>query len=297
MILFRRISFWLSLAGILACGLLVLRMRAQLNEAAPPPPIAPPAKPPMTAVAATGLVEALNENINIGVPAAGLITKLYVKVWDKVRAGAPLLRLDDRDLKAQLISQRAQVAVAEATLRRVQDQLGRLESVSDPRAVSLDDLKTRRSDVALAAAQLEAARAAVEQTDALIDRLVVRAPRDATILQINNRVGEYITPGAATAPIVLGDTDELQVRADVDEQIAPRVRAGSNAVGYVKGDSSRPIDMEFVRIEPFVVPKVSLTGSSSERVDTRVLQVIFSFKSRPSQPVYVGQQMDIYIKD
>jgi hypothetical protein len=87
------------------------------------------------------------------------------------------------------------------------------------------------------------------------------------------------------------------VRADVDEQIAPRVRAGNNAIGYVKGDTSNPIEMNFVRIEPFVVPKVSLTGSSSERVDTRVLQVIFSFKNRPDMPVYVGQQMDIYIKD
>lgn len=297
MIILRRISFWLALAGIVACSALVLRMRAQLDEAAPLPPIAPPPKPLNTNVAATGLVEARYDNINIGVPTAGLIVELYVKVWEKVSAGAPLLRLDDRDLQAQLILQRAQVTVSEATLRRVQDQLSRLESVSDPRAVSQDDLKTRRSDVALATAQVEAARAAVTQTNALIDRLIVRAPRDATILQINNRVGEYVVPGAATAPIVLGDTDELQVRADVDEQIAPRVKAGSNAIGYVKGDTSSPIEMEFVRIEPFVVPKVSLTGSSSERVDTRVLQVIFSFKNRPDRPVYVGQQMDIYIKD
>lgn len=297
MIIFRRFSFWLALAGVLACSVLVFRMRAQLNEAAPPPPVAPPIRPVAADVAATGLVEARDENINLGVPAAGVITDLYVKVWDRVPAGAPLLRLDDRDLQAQLISQRAQVTVAEATLRRVQDQLGRLESVSDPRAVSLDDVKTRRSDVALAAAQLEAARAAVEQTHALIERLVVRAPRGGTILQINNRVGEYVSPGATTAPIVLGNTDELQVRADVDEQIAPRVKPGGQATGYLKGDSSRPIPMEFVRIEPFVVPKVSLTGSSSERVDTRVLQVIYRFKCRSDQPVYVGQQMDIYIKD
>jgi len=296
MIIFRRISFWLALAGIIACSVLVLRMRAQLNEAAPPPPVAPPDKPFKSAVAASGLVEARYENTNIGVPTAGLIVELYVKVWDKVPAGAPLLRLDDRDLRAQLIAQQAQVTVAQATLQRVQDQLGRLESVGDPRAIIQDDLNTRRNDVAVAAAQLEAARAAVAQTNALIERLTVRAPRNATILQVNNRVGEYVTPGAATAPLVLGDTDRLQVRADVDEELAPRIKAGNNAVGYLKGDTSNPIPLVFVRIEPFVIPKVSLTGSSSERVDTRVLQVIFSFP-QGTTPVYVGQQMDIYIKD
>jgi hypothetical protein len=52
--------------------------------------------------------------------------------------------------------------------------------------------------------------------------------------------------------------------------------------------------MRFVRFEPYVVPKKSLTGDSTERVDTRVLQVIYSF-DRGSLPIYVGQQMDVFI--
>lgn len=60
----------------------------------------------------------------------------------------------------------------------------------------------------------------------------------------------------------------MQVRADVDEQIAPRVRPGARATGFIKGDSTHPIPLEFVRIEPFITPKRSLTGASIERVDT-----------------------------
>jgi hypothetical protein len=52
--------------------------------------------------------------------------------------------------------------------------------------------------------------------------------------------------------------------------------------------------LEFVRFEPYVVPKVSLTGSSTERVDTRVLEVIYRFKD-PTTNVFDGQQMDVYI--
>ena len=53
--------------------------------------------------------------------------------------------------------------------------------------------------------------------------------------------------------------------------------------------------MKFYRVEPYVVPKKSLTGESTERVDTRVLQVLYSF-STDDLPVYVGQQMDVFIE-
>jgi hypothetical protein len=65
-------------------------------------------------------------------------------------------------------------------------------------------------------------------------------------------------------------------------------------VAYVRGDTRQKIPLEFVRFEPYVVPKKSLTGDSTERVDTRVLQVIYRIRDEKT-PVYVGQQMDIYI--
>ncbi len=70
---------------------------------------------------------------------------------------------------------------------------------------------------------------------------------------------------------------------------------GQKATGYIKGDATRPIELKFVRIEPYVIPKVSLTGSSIERVDTRVLQIIYAFDNTADHAVYVGQQMDVYL--
>ena len=52
--------------------------------------------------------------------------------------------------------------------------------------------------------------------------------------------------------------------------------------------------LTFVRVEPYVVPKKSLTGDASERVDSRVLQVIYSI-ANPCCPLYVGQQVDAFI--
>jgi HlyD family secretion protein len=63
----------------------------------------------------------------------------------------------------------------------------------------------------------------------------------------------------------------------------------------VKGDSLTPFPLKFVRIEPFVIPKQSLTGASTERVDTRVLQVIYELPVPEGKQLYVGQQVDVMI--
>jgi hypothetical protein len=86
----------------------------------------------------------------------------------------------------------------------------------------------------------------------------------------------------------------VHVRVDVDENDAWRIKSGAAATGFLRGNKNLKTAMRFVRFEPYVVPKKSLTGDSTERVDTRVLQVIYSF-DRGSLPIYVGQQMDVFI--
>jgi hypothetical protein len=63
----------------------------------------------------------------------------------------------------------------------------------------------------------------------------------------------------------------------------------------VRGNRDLKTALEFVRVEPYVLPKRSLTGESTERVDTRVLQVLYAFDPR-GFPVYVGQQMDVFVE-
>lgn len=303
-------SIALALIGVIAI-VLVSRTQAE-RQMAPPgdPPVMPPQKPFVQAVAATGILEALSENVAIGVPLPGLVTEVLVKVNDAVKKDQPLLKLDDRDLRAEQLSSqaereisRAQIAVSEAQLAKLESQLTRLGSVSDSRAVSREDLENRKQDVAVAQAQLAAARAqfaaaeiSLQRIALLMERLTVRAPRDGAIIQVNVRAGEYAATSPKSPAMILGDIGKLQVRADIDEQNATRIREGQKAYGYLKGDPSVTFPLEFIRIEPYVIPKVSLTGSSTERVDTRVLQVIFSLVRPTDPPLYVGQQVDVFIE-
>jgi HlyD family secretion protein len=305
--IWRRLSFWLALAGIF---LTIATLWGARDKPPPPAPLkAPPQNPYPLTVAAAGIIEAVNENVRIAPPVSGLVTKVHVTVADRVKEGDPLLQLDDRELRAQLHtrtdalpSAAARIAEQAIRLRDIQDQLKRLQSVTDRRAVSEEDVQRKwheaeaaKRALIRARADLHLARTERNEVQALVNRLTVRAPRAGTILQVNIRPGEYAMVNAIDPLILLGDTETLQVRADIDEVNAPLVKPGSPAVAYLKGFTDKAIPLSFVRIEPYIVPKRSLTGDNRERVDTRVLQVIYGFK-KPPFPLYVGQQVDVYIE-
>lgn len=291
--LLKKFSLLLALAGIIAAFFLV----RTINKADPlPQPIALPAGNPFeNAIAASGIIESYDRNISVGTPVSGLIEKILVKVGDKVKKGEPLFQIDARDLSADLLVQKANVVVSRASLKKLEDQLERLKSVLDPRAVSRDEIKNRQNDVAIAEAELLAAESQVKHSELLIDRLMIRAPQAGTILQSNIRDGEYVTAGASIPPILLGDVSTMQIRADIDEQNASRFLFSGLAYAFPKNNTSLKIPLKFDRIEPYVIPKRSLTGSSDERVDTRVLQVIYTFQTPKDFPVYIGQQVDVFI--
>jgi multidrug efflux pump subunit AcrA (membrane-fusion protein) len=284
-------------------------VRTQPHRAPTDPP-APPAVSDFTdTVAAVGLVEASTENIWVGTPLAGVIERVFVTAGQSVKAGQPLFELDTRHLRAELAVRQRAVDVARARVRvagaRVEDfqkQLEFAEQVKDKRAISAEELTRRRSAVDTAQAELEeirseivAAESQVQSVAVDLERSVVRAPLAAEVLQVKIRVGEF-APAAATANplILLGRSRPLHVRVDVDENEAWRVRAGAAAIGHVRGNADLKAPLEFVRFEPFVVPKRSLTGDSTERVDTRVLQVIYRV-GRDDVPLFVGQQLDVFI--
>ncbi len=215
----------------------------------------------------------------------------------------------------------ARVSEARAQAEDAQTQLAKWEAVTDERAVSKDEVSKRRfalgaanarleaaqaqltllkagtwkPDLDVAQSQVESARAQVKSTETELERLTVRAPSDGRVLQLNVRAGEFAPAGFLATPLILfGDVETMVVRADVDENDAWRVRPEAPARASLRGNSDLKTGLEFVRIEPYVVPKKSLTGDSSERVDTRVLQVLYSFK-RGAIPAYVGQQVDVFI--
>jgi len=252
--------------------------------------------------------------------------ELQVREAALAAARAELARLESLPRAEDLPPLEARVAAAESELADTKRQLEIAESLPDMRAVAVQEWDRRRFAVRLAEARLASAsselakaragawapelaiaRANVASAEARlaaqateVERTFVRAGVAGTVLQVNLRVGEFASSGPVTGPgaqplILLGDLEVLHVRVDIDENDAWRFEPGARGVAHVRGNRELKTEIEFVRVDPFVLPKRSLTGESTERVDTRVLQVLYRFDPK-SLPVYVGQQMDVFLE-
>ncbi|HWG46441.1 MAG TPA: biotin/lipoyl-binding protein [Gemmataceae bacterium] len=177
---------------------------------------------------------------------------------------------------------------SQAMMVAAREQLARAEA--DDRLLKAGASAT---DQAIARARIAEAEALVEQVQTDLERLTVRAPVAGTILQVNVRVGEAV--GARPeSPILLGETQPLHLRVDLDEQQIARFRPDAPASAVRRGAPQPLFSLRFVRVEPLVMVKRALTGDVSERSDSRVLQVIYELNARQER-LYVGQQMDVFI--
>jgi multidrug resistance efflux pump len=249
-----------------------------------------------------------------------LKAQLKVAEAQQASAEARLARLESQPRPEELPPSLAKVKSAEANAARLQDQYERAKRVVSRGAISSEEYIDRQQeyeaavhqqvqaqaeydllkagawkpDIEIAKAAVEEAHGQVEQVKTEIGRATVTAPVDGVILQVNVRPGECVSNTDARALMVLGETATCHVRVDVDERDIARFRPGAKALAYPRGESSHDVPLRFVRVEPFVVPKKSLTGDTTERVDTRVLQVIYAVDGADNR-VYVGQQLDVFI--
>jgi HlyD family secretion protein len=285
----------LALAGIFLAIVAVIWTSHKI----PPAPIAfPPPDPPYAHfIGGEGMIEASSDNIEVGTPYNEIVTDVYVRQGEVVKEGLPLFKLNVQTHEAELYQAQTDRDRALVEYENQQAQLALYDRVSDRRAIS--ELEYLQVYYAAQSAEVavEQAEARILTAETFIDRSTIRAPLDGEVLQINIHTGEIanLNPFNGLALIVFGPVCPFHIRVSIDENDAWRYRQGAPAVAYVRGNSSICFPLRFVRLEPLLVPKSSLTGQASERVDTRVLQVIYEFACK-DLPVYTGQLLDVYIE-
>ena len=226
----------------------------------------------------------------------------------------------------------AQVVQAEANLKTARDQYDkdRASYDIDPRSISRNVLDSAQDAVGQADAALGLARSQFELTKAgawsydianqqrsyeslrqgyasskaLLAKYSIRAPADGVVLSINGAPGGYVSPQGVYSTytqgqdpvIVMGPPQVyLAVRCFVDEILVARLPS----VFHIRAEMSirgteLKVPLEFVRVQPYVTPKIELTNQRQEQVDVRVLPVIFRFRKQDA-PVYPGEDVDVYI--
>jgi HlyD family secretion protein len=288
-----KIIFTIAIIGILA-GLVAAYIFG-MERKAQPPVFKPVSNPFDSAIYANGMIESdlpSGENINIFPEVSGPITQVLVHEGQQVSAGTPLFTIDDS-------VQRANTELAAANLKVASDQYDKRRASydADPKSVSKDVLDTAEDAVIQAAAALKAATA-------LLQYYSVKAPIDGVVLAVNATVGGYVssqgdydTYTELFDPLVImsGPQDYMDVRCYVDEILVSRLPSHWHiqAQMQITGTDIK-VPLEFVRVQPYISPKIELSNEKQEQVDLRVLPVIFRFEKKDA-PVYPGQMVDVFI--
>ncbi len=258
---------------------------------------APPTPPYAHFIAAEGIIESAYKNISLGVPFNQLITEIFVFVGDEVQIGTPLFKLDTRQLEAQKVKAEQELEYARTDFKNKQIQFSFYERLCDKSAASEQMYQNAFYAQELARQNVQTAQAALAVITTDIERSIIRAPINGQVLQVNIRVGEFANDNTfAQQPLILfGDTKIYHLRIQIDEENAWRYINGSPATAFVRGNAKISIPLEYVYTEPYIIPKTNLSGVDTERVDTRVLEVVYRF-SKENLPVYAGQLLDVYIQ-
>jgi HlyD family secretion protein len=243
-----------------------------------------------------------------------------------------LKELKAQPRKETLAIAKAQVDQAETNLAAARNQNDKRQTAYDlnPKSISKDVVDTARDAVAQAVSalsvakrqydltkagawrydinnqerQYQALKQAYASADALLQKYSIKAQVDGIVMTVNATRGSYVSPQGAydsyTAGfdplLVMGaPQDHLAVRCYVDEILIPKLPSPFHIVAQMQIEGSEvKIPLEFVRVQPFVSPKIELSNQRQERVDLRVLPVIFRFEKKDA-PVYPGQLVDVYI--
>ncbi|MGZ5052933.1 MAG: efflux RND transporter periplasmic adaptor subunit [Methylobacter sp.] len=204
----------------------------------------------------------------------GQVAELHVKEGDKVKQNQLLMEIWNKDLRAQVALQDAQIKASRARAEQA-CQLGAGAQREADRALKLQKFdhiiseeqvdtkatsaKAQKASCTAALEAITVSQATRDAAQAAVDRTLVVAPFDGTVAEINAELGEFITPsppGIPTLPAIdLLDVSCLYVSAPIDEVDAPQIKTGMSACVSLDAFPDKRCSGTVSRIAPYVLEK------------------------------------------
>jgi HlyD family secretion protein len=282
------------------------------EKATPLPPVAVSYNPYEAGIYATGIVESFQingSNVNIYPEVAGKVTNIFLNNGQVIKKGTPILTIDDSVQREIVAKDQAQIQYAIASFIELTKQLDKTQKAYslNPKSVSINSLDNAIYAVKTAEANVSVAKAQYQSDKALLDKYIVRSPINGMILRIVSAIGDYASPQGSYDTYTQGMlptvqmgvvTPYLQVRSFVDEILVPKLPAPSKleATMFIRGLNNKSIPLKFSSIQPYTIPNIELSDQRNERVDVRVLPIIFKFNKPTDINIFPGQLVDVFIK-
>jgi HlyD family secretion protein len=155
------------------------------------------------------------------------------------------------------------------------------------RGARVEELRAAAARLDLAQAELVAAQVALDQTE-------LRAPSEGVVLRRLAEPGAMVSPTIPTPVIELADRRALELRVEIDEADVGRVALGQRGAARALAWSDRAFPGRITRITAAVGRRVTEVDDPRARVDTRVLEVVFTLDDAgPAQALPLGLRMDV----
>jgi membrane fusion protein, multidrug efflux system len=243
-----------AVLGVLLIALVtiaVLSSRGQSGSSAPAvAPVAVEVTPVAPAtiterVSAVGRVSAASD-VRISSETAGRVARVLISVGDRVRAGQPLVIVDD-EFKILAVDQaKAQRLAAETQFRKAQGDAERSEHLHASGDVSNTELEAYRLALRSAEAAFTSADVALRFAQRQLNDTRIKSPIAGFVVSRSVEVGEMVAPGTEIANVV--DLSRIKVRISVAEEDITRLHAGQPATLRVDAQPDRRFEGKVLTI-------------------------------------------------
>ncbi len=232
---------WIAVGVLIACGAAALVLwphRASVAQSQKTDPKADAGKAPAVPVrvakavvqdqpltiSAVGQVQAARQAV-VRARLEGLLTAVNFSEGQPVRQGQVLARLDDRSLQAQVAQAEAELKRLQAQLQLAELDLKRYQGLAEQSAVSTQQRDQQQALVAQLRAQVQSQQAGLSQVRTQLSYTVITAPFSGRVGLRQVDVGNIVRPSDAQGVVTLAQTEPLAVVFSVPQARLADVRA------------------------------------------------------------------------
>lgn len=281
---------------IIAAGMLIFTITTVTKSKTTPkraPEFQPPSSNFQNQIAGIGIIRPSTNIIRLAPHIPGILSEIYVKENQKIFYGTPLFSIDESQIRAKTKHTEAILKTKQVQLEDLKQHFQRFQNVKDKRAISHDELTRKRFAVAKAEAEVNEVIENLNLLTVELSKMTIRSTINGHVLKINSRVGEYISND--TIPMIIGDLDKMQITVIIDESEMHKVDKKAHAIAIIRGQENKKFKLKFISVEPYAVPKTHLNNKQNEKIDTRVIELLYEFEKADIKAV-PGQQADVFIE-
>jgi len=248
-------------------------------------------------IAGTGVIEPTSKNIIIGSEVSGVINKVYKKNNQTIKRGDLLFSLNDNVVENKLKYAQVQRAILFAKLQLAKHQYELIKEFKklSPDMVTSKQFSLTKDKYQLALISLEALDEKLKVIKKQKSFYKIYSPINGRILNSTLTVGSYFNKNNPNKSLVIG-SKKLNLQVSIDEYDIWRFKENTSAIAFVRGNQKIKIKLAYLYTIPYLVQKNIFSGKNTEKIDTKVLRIVYQLPDNISFPLYVGQQLDVFVQ-